>query len=504
MKKYVGIGALAGLVLVAAGLIHFQTGKVWDWFSWIAVALGALLMAAFCVFRFDRIKETMSLRSFRYGGNALAVSLMLFVILGMVNFIASRHSVRIDLSKGGQFSLAPQTKSVLKALKKDVRVTAFYKKETQKPMEDLLQSYRYYSPKFRYEFVDPDKKPAAAKLYGISAYETLVIECGTNTEKITEKDEQALTNALIKATREGKKTVYFLDGHGENDIESTEKTGYNTAKKAVADENYDVKKINLASEKRIPEDCSILIVDGPQKAPFQSELDTIQAYLDRGGKALFMIDPEIDGFTGFFDKWGLTLGNDVVLDVSGMGQLFGMGPWVPLVSSYESHPIVQKFRVMTFFPYSRSVTPKAAPEGGITVQSLIKTTSNGWAETDLRNPKAQFDKGKDRQGPITIAAVVSKESSGRKTRLVVFGDSDFGNNSYFKSQGNGDLFLNTVSWLAEEEDLISIRAKQPEDRRVTLNAKQTSMVMYTTVIFMPLAAMLAGIWIYIKRERRSK
>lgn len=504
MKKYAGVGALAGMVLAAAGLIHFQTGKVWDWFSWVSVALGFLLITAFCVLRFDKIKEIVSLRSFRYGGNALAASLMVFVILGLVNFIASRHSVRADLSKGGQFSLAPQTKSVLKALKKDVRVTAFFKKETQKPMEDLLQSYRFYSSKFHYEFVDPDKKPAAAKLYGVTAYETLVLECGTNVEKITEKDEQAVTNALIKATREGKKTVYFLDGHGENDIESTEKTGYNSAKKAVAEENYEIKKINLAAEKKIPADCSILIVNGPQKAPFQSELDTIEAYLNRGGKALFMIDPEIGGFTEFMDKWGVTLGNDVVLDVSGMGQLFGMGPWVPLVSTYESHPIVQKFRVMTFFPYARSVTPKASPAGGITVQNLIKTTSNGWAETDLRNPRAQFDKGKDTQGPVTVAAVVTRESDGKKTRLVVFGDSDFANNSYFKSQGNGDLFLNTVSWLAEEEDLISIRAKQPEDRRVTLNAKQTSMVMYITVILMPLAAMLAGVWIYIKRERRSK
>jgi ABC-type uncharacterized transport system involved in gliding motility auxiliary subunit len=504
MKKYAGIGGLAGLVLVVAGLINYQTGKVWNWFSWVAVGLGVLLLAAFCVFRFERIKETVSLRSFRYGGNALAVSLMVFVILGLVNFVASRHSVRVDLSKGGQFSLAPQTRSVLKALKKEVRVTAFYKKDTQKPMEDLLQSYRFYSSKFHYEFMDPDKKPAAAKLYGVTAYETLVIECGTNTEKITEKDEQALTNALIKATREGKKKVYFLDGHGENDIESTEKTGYNTAKKAVMDENYDVGKINLAAEKKIPADCAILIVNGPQKAPFPTELDTIQAYLDRGGKALFLIDPEIGGYTEFMDKWGVKLGNDVVLDVSGMGQLFGMGPWVPLVQTYPSHPIVEKFRVMTFFPYSRSVTPRENPGAGLSAQSLIKTTSNSWAETDLRNPRAQFDKGKDTQGPVTIAAVVTKESGGRKTRLVVFGDSDFANNSYFKSQGNGDLFLNTVSWLAEEEDLISIRAKQPEDRRVSLNARQTSMVMYTTVIFMPLAAMLAGIWIYIKRERRSK
>jgi ABC-type uncharacterized transport system involved in gliding motility auxiliary subunit len=310
---------------------------------------------------------------------------------------------------------------------------------------------------------------------------------------------------LIKVTRDKKKVIYFLDGHGENDIENSDKTGYGTAKKAITEENYDVKKLNLAADKKIPADCAILIVTGAQKAPFLTELDTIQAYLDRGGKALFLLDPEPSyGFNDFLDKWGFKVGNDVVLDVSGMGQLFGMGPWVPLVSTYESHRITEKFRVMTFFSYCRSVTPKENPGGGLSVQKLLKTTSNSWAETDIKNPRAQFNQGKDLAGPVTIAAVVNKETGGKKTRLVVFGDSDFANNSYFKVQGNGDLFMNTVNWLAEEEDLISIRAKQPEDRRIFLTAKQASMVMYTTVIFMPLAAMIAGVVMYIRRERRSK
>jgi ABC-type uncharacterized transport system involved in gliding motility auxiliary subunit len=291
MKKFIGYGALLGLVLIVAGLINYQTGKIWNWFSWITTGAGVLLIIAFCILRFDKIKEIVSLRSFRYGGNALAVSLMVFVILGLLNFTANKHSIRVDLSKGGQFSLAPQTKSILKTLKKDVRIIAFYKSETQKPMEDLLKTYGFYSSKFRYEFVDPDKKPAVAKLYGVATYETLVLECGTNTEKITEKDEQSLTNALIKVTREGKKVLYFLDGHGENDIDSSDKTGYGSAKKAITEENYDVKKLNLALEKKIPANCSVLIVGGAQKPLFQPELDTIQAYLDRGVKAIFLLDP---------------------------------------------------------------------------------------------------------------------------------------------------------------------------------------------------------------------
>jgi ABC-type uncharacterized transport system involved in gliding motility auxiliary subunit len=504
MKKAAGPGALSGLVLIAAGLIHAQTGNVWDWFSWAGTGLGVLLIGTFAMFRFDAIKKTLSLRSFRYGGNALAVTLMVFVLLGLVNFLVSRHSLRADLSKGGQFSLAPQTRNILKQLKKDVRVTAFFKSDAQKPVEDLLKSYRFYSAKFGYEFVDPDKKPALAKRYGVTAYETLVFECGGNTEKITEKDEQNVTNALIKVTREGKKVVYFLDGHGEQDIESSEKTGYGTAKKAVQGENYEVNKLNLARDKKIPADCAILILAGPQKALFQTEMDTLQAYLDRGGKALVMVDPDVAGFGNFLETWGITLGNDVVLDASGMGQLFGMGPWVPLVASYTSHKITEKFRVMTFFPFCRSVTPKDAPGGGLTVQSLLKTTENSWGETDTKNPRAQFNSGKDLAGPVSLAVVAAKETGEKKTRLVVFGDSDFANNSYFGVQGNGDLFLNTVSWLAEEEDLISIRAKQPEDRRVFLSAKQARTVFYITVIFMPLTAAVAGVWMYIRRERRSK
>jgi len=507
MKKYAGYGGLVGVLLLSMGLIYYETGKVWNWFCWVTLILGGIGILGFFVLRFQeivqKVKRTVQLRSFRYGGNALAISLMFLLILGLLNFLVNRHSVRFDLTKGGQFSLSEQTKKVLKNLNKEVRVTAFYKSDTQRTIEDLLKAYRFYSSKFHYEFVDPDKKPGVAKQYGITAYETLVFECGTKTEKITEKDEQALTNALIKVTREEDKVVYFLEGHGEVDIDSNERLGYSMAKKAIEGENYKVKKLNLATEKSIPSDCSILVVCGAQKLPFSSELDTIHAFLERGGKAFFLIDPPpAEGFVEFFDKWGLKIGNDIVLDASGMGQLFGMGPWVPLVTSYPSHPITQKFRVMTFFPYVRSVTPKESPGNGISVQALLKTSASSWGETDLQNPRAQFNKGKDVPGPVTIGVVVTKESSGKKTRLVVFGDSDFANNSYFRVQGNGDLFMNVISWLAEEEDLISIRPKQPEDRRVFMTAKQAKMVMYITVIFMPLLAMAGGVWMYIQRERK--
>jgi ABC-type uncharacterized transport system involved in gliding motility auxiliary subunit len=500
MKKYMPYGALLGLVLILTGLGQYGISKIWKLFSWITVVLGAVLVILYIVFHFSDLKRRLSLRSVRQGGNALLTALMVLLILGGLNFVANRHTLRLDFTAGKQFSLSDQTKLVLKKLKKDVRVTAFYQDNKRDAMASLLKSYGSQSTRFRYEFVDPDKKPALAKQVGITSYNTTVLECGGNAERVTTQQEQDVTNALIKVTRDSKKVVYFLQGHGEPDIDNAERGGYASAKKAVEKENYIIQKISLAEKKLVPSDCAILIMNGPQKALFPSELDSIQAFLERGGRAFLMVDPEVPGFDSFFAKWGIKLGDDVVVDNSGMGQLFGMGPAVPLVSTYETHPITERFSLMTFFPYARSMSPKADKPADVSVQSILKTSQYSWGETDLnrlRKNMARNDKNQDLQGPVSIGVVITKG----KSRLVAIGDSDFGNNSYFSVQGNGDLFMNVVSWLAEQEDLISIRAKKPEDRRVFLSEQAMRLTWIITFVIMPLAAVAAGVLITIRRKR---
>ncbi len=503
MRKYITYGVYLGALLILVGLLNYATGKVWDLLSSITMICGVILFALYIVIQFDKVKELFTQRSFRYGGNTLAMSIILLIILGIVNFLANRHSIRFDLTSGGQYSLSPQTRQVLNSLDKDVQITGFYQADSQQRMEDLLKTYRFYSTKIKYAFVDPDRKPAIAKQYGITTYGTVVFECADKIERIIEGEEQEITNALIKVTREKKKVIYFLDGHGENNIDDSERTGFNSAKSAIENENYDVQKLLLAEQKSIPFDCAVLIVNGAENVPFQSELDTIQAYLENGGKAFFMLEPEpFYGFHDLLDKWGLKVGNDIVLDASGMGQLFGMGPSVPLVNSYTTHDITSQFDMMTFFPSARSVTPKENTEPNLSIQVLLNTGRNSWGETNLQEKQATFNEDVDLQGPVTLCTVVTKEDSLHATRLVVIGDSDFANNLYFNSQGNGNLFMNIISWLAEEKDLIAIRAKQPDARGISMTAKQTQWMMYLTVILMPLAALIVGVVTYIKRERR--
>jgi ABC-type uncharacterized transport system involved in gliding motility auxiliary subunit len=222
---------------------------------------------------------------------------------------------------------------------------------------------------------------------------------------------------------------------------------------------------------------------------------------------LVLLDPSpAAGLNIFLTRWGLQIGQDLVIDASGVGRLFGTGPAMPLVTSYEPHAITENFDVMTFFPMARSITTSSPAPEGLEIQSLLKTSRNSWGETEIMEDRAQFDRDKDLEGPVTIAAVVDQEEqadtndTGGKTRLVVFGDSDFASNAYFSFSGNGDLFMNAINWLAEEEELISIRPKSLEDRRITLTARQSRVIFYFSVILMPLAVLVLGAMVWIRRR----
>ena len=166
---------------------------------------------------------------------------------------------------------------------------------------------------------------------------------------------------------------------------------------------------------------------------------------------------------------------------------------------------------MTVFPMATMVRAKkttAAPQ--YTVDPLAQTTARSWLETDMTNTQPQFDPTKDVQGPISIAAsVITADQSGgqnptpaanepakKTTRLVVIGDVVFATNNALNLEGNRDFLVNSVNWLAEEEDLISVRAKAPADNRLVLTGGQSSLVLYSSVFLLPLAVLGVGAWIW--------
>ena len=503
MKKTDHIIGAVGIVFAIASLIWYSIGKIWGTWHWVLMILGAAGVIYYLVIYFTKREKQASSRAFKQGTNVALQIVMVVAIVAMLGFVTTRQHFRTDLTKNHLYSLSDKTEKVLKNLDKDVEIKAFFKSTEQGAARDLLDEYDYRSAKLSYQLIDPDENPDITKRYGVHKYGTVAVESGAKRELVEKLTEENLTNAIIKVTRDQDKVIYFTTGHGERSIKDNSVEGLKQAVDQIEKENHIVREINLVRRRSIPDSCTVLAIVRPQANFLPGELDTIKAWLDKGGKLLLMVDPEHPtDIADFAAQYHVKIGNDMVIDVSGVGQLFGAGPGMPLITHYDSkNPITKDFSIMTFYPYACSVQPME-DKGAYIITPLLKTSPQSWAETDYTSGKVGFDPGKDTKGPVDIGVVVEKDVPGDgKTVLVIIGDSDFAKNAYFNNQGNKNLFLNVVNYLAEEEDLISIRPKQIEDRRLTLTQADVSTLFYLVVIAIPLIVVIIGVVIFIRRNR---
>lgn len=532
IKKNLNTIGLALVVLALIGLLiwpHRKTNFL------VMAAIGVVAIAIYVALNLSSLKRSVSRKSFLYSSNLLLVIVLVLAILVLLNYFLSRHNYRLDFTEAKLHSLSDQSIQVLKNLKKDVQVKGFFREGNygRAKLEDLLKNYGYYSKKIKYEFIDPDKNPGLVKAYGITQDGTTILEAGGQENRITTSTEEDLTNALIKATRERKKVIYFLEGHGEHSIEQTEDIGYSFAKDELQKLGYEAKKLTLALSETFPQDCALLVIPGPQKDLLPNELETIKNYIDKGGRVFFMADPEVaPGLAPYLSGFGLKLENDVIVDT--ISRLFGGDYFMPVITEYEAHDITRNFRYATFFPYARSVEPVEPKPEGITISILGKTSPNSWSERQLDQKQVTFDKAKDKQGPVPLAVVVTVQAkpeekkaetpvaAGEKAeekkdedkkpeeapvsepkkegRLAVFGDSDFASNRYYGLSGNGNFFLNAVNWLTEESDLISIQPRTSSPRTVQFTPSQGRLLFFVSVVILPLIILILGISVWLRRR----
>ncbi|MBI2218294.1 MAG: GldG family protein [Candidatus Rokubacteria bacterium] len=443
--------------------------------------------------------------------NVAASILLLLGAVGLVEAVSYRHNARFDLTEGKRHSLSPQTIKVLQELETDVNAVAFFRSDQpgKRVAEDLFKQYaRYGGDRFTWKIVDPDREPGLARRYGVESYGTAVLETKAKSEKVTDAEEEKLTNGLVKVTREGKRVVYVLQGHGEHDLANTERPGFSEAKAAMERANYEVKPLVLAREGKIPAAAAVVIVSGPRTDLLRPEIDALDGFLDKGGKLLVMVDSGLAGNvqTGalrkLVGKYGIELGENLVIELNPVGRLFGATPDVPIIQQYESHPITRDMGgIMTAFPLSRTVDVAKTPPQGVSAQPLVRTSAQSWGETSAAEIKqGQVNPGpQDPKGPLPVAAAATKD----KTRVVVYGTSSLAANQFLNFQGNRDLFLNTVSWLAEEEGQISIRPKETKQTPVFLTAQQAQAAFLLPVVVLPGLVVVGGI-VAVVRRRASK
>jgi ABC-type uncharacterized transport system involved in gliding motility auxiliary subunit len=490
------------------------------------LALGGLgCMLLYMGSQWREIASFFGRRQARYGTLAASSVLIMLGVLIAVNYIGKQQNKRWDLTAAQQFSLSDQSRNVLAKLDAPLQILVFAQEPEFPTYQDRLREYEYVSKQVSTEYIDPDKKQTVARQNGVTQYGTIIFNYKGRSERVTTNTEQDITNGIIKAVSGQQRKVYFTQGHGEKDPTSTEREGYNGVADLLKRENYAVEKTVLAQQGAVPEDASIVVVAGPMNDFLPPEIDALKKYLEKQGKLLLALDPPdkpdappLTNLIALAHDWGIEVGNNLVVDISGMGQLFGASEGMPVAADYPTHAITERFKVMTAYPLARSVTPVSGGVNNHTAQTIVNTSPRSWSETNIKGifsqqPTKMVEAEGDKPGPISLAAAVSAgeppkdpaapptpDVSKPETRVVVYGDSDFAANAYLGFSGNKDLFMNTLGWLSQQENLISIRPKEPEDRRLTITAAQQRNITWISLLGVPAIVFGTGILSWWRRR----
>ena len=481
---------------------------------WLTIIVGVLLVAVFALLIRENRKALRS-RTAAYGLNSAIMIILIVAIVGVLNFLSARYPLKADLTKNKVHTLSDQTEKIVKGLKNSLKATLYVKMGQREQLRPMLENYKAFSPKFELEFVDPDKARTRAEQAGVKKYGTLVLNYGQKETKIDDVNEEKLTNAIIKIVKEKPVTFCVLTGHGEKNFSSNEPDGYEAARKALAGQSYEIKDLNLIQEQKVPESCDALAIVGPTKAFFEPEVKAVQDYLKNGGRAIFAVDVNLKGaeyspeLLGILESWYIKALPGLIIDP--LSRMFNTDAAVPMLATFSKENAITKGFQGTdkcFFPFARPLEVVPGSPGELKVQWLAQTTPMSRGIMDLKRiagGEVKLDPAKDRAGPMNAAIAVEgkhKESKGsRNTRLVAFGSSQFATNNFSRFGNNIDLFLNAVSWVLEDESLISIRAKEDGPGKIEMSQKSGTFIFLLTVVVVPLLVAAGGIVVWVLRRR---
>ena len=517
-RRFAPLGLYLAVVATLIALSLYIVFREFNLPLQISLAVIVLGLALFAVLDPGRVRDAFTGRQARYGSNAIVMFIAFLGILVVVIYIVFKNPLRWDLTENKQYTLAPETIDTVQSLPEPVKALAFFSPQmSQDPAQGLLDQFKFNSEgNFDFEFIDPISNPVLANEMEINRDGTIVLIMGVRKEPITLVSERELTSGLVRLIYPEERKVYFLSGHGEYSPDDVGEESYSQAKSVLESKNYSVETLNLLATNNIPDDTSVIVIAGPIKPLTQEEVNLLSGYVSGGGSIIVMQEPipvtefgdDTDPLAAYLEEsWGIILGEDIVVDVSS-NQLF-----VAVANEYGNHPITEKMQgLMTFYPTVRSIT-SIPTDLGPNLTSLVFTSPQSWAETDLaalqvsaetqQAPELAPNEGIDILGPVPLA--VSAEAPATSGgRLVVFGDSDFASDGFYAQFGNGDIFINSLDWVAEQEEIINLTPKDNVQRFMLppQNVIQNA-ILLGVVFVLPGLVLFAGVVVWAQKRRRG-
>ncbi|MBP7149163.1 MAG: GldG family protein [Acidobacteria bacterium] len=499
-----------------------------------------------------------SRRTLARGNIALALGAAL-ALFALVNYLALRHYTQWDWTAGRLYSLSGQTESVLGKLSQNVRIVSFLTEGPQagadalEQIRTLLAAYQARNTgKIQVEYLDPLRDPVRARAlleeFSIDprsdSIDVVVVESGSRRKQVrldemVEFDagspmggpppvksitaEQALTSAIVGVTRSRKPTVRFAGGHGERDFRAADESGLSRLVEALKRQDIDVEAWDALGSNAVPEGTDLVVVAAPAQAWLGAERDALARYLEQGGRAFLLLEPQFQrgaggklvpsGLEPLLEAWGVAANDDIVIDTERGLPFFG--PETFYAQPVGGHPVTSSLAGQpVLIELARSLAPAQPPPQGLATATLIDTSGSAWGETALdRLQEGVAPDDSDHKGPLTLAyaaarsAAASAKGDGAPApanepagRVVVTGDVDMASNAVLDQLGNRGFVLNGISWLMEEERSLGIPPKDRMLSRLFLSVEQVRWLFVLTSLALPLAAVAVGLGVWWRRR----
>jgi ABC-type uncharacterized transport system involved in gliding motility auxiliary subunit len=515
-RRFAPIGLYVSLAAALVSLGIYIVLREWNLALQISLGIVVLGLAFFILMDPDRTRRALTGRQAKYGSNALLLLIAFVGIIAVVNFLAYQNNHRWDLTEDKTNTLAPETLETLTKFTEPVTAIAFYTSRTDpNQAKSLLDQYAYNADgNFKFEFINPESDPITAQNANVTRDGTIVFTYKGRSESITYVDEQQVTAALVKLLSEGKKSVYFLTGHGEINPDDTGDQSYSQWRSSLQAKNFTVSTLNLVVTDSIPEDANVIVVADPKQPLLAAEVDLLGKFAVNGGGLVVLLEPTV--ITNYGDSpdllaqylsetWGITFGNDIIVDQ--IGQQVAQQPFMAVGADYANHAIISEDlqNLVTFFMHARSVSANTQLQN-FSLTEVVRTSSNAWAETDLAavvNGTSIAPDDGDINGSVPL--VVASENTATNGRVLAVGDSDFAMNAFQTAYGNPDLAMNIIDWAAGQENLINLTPKTTTTRSLTLTPTiyTRGAFILVFVILLPGIALVAGIVVLVIRRRKG-
>jgi ABC-type uncharacterized transport system involved in gliding motility auxiliary subunit len=584
-QRYWKIIFLLGPILLIMGISAGLVAGTWDGVPLGLVIAGIVIIVLWVLVQWRESQGFWSRRSTEAGTNAIVSTVAVLVILGLINYLGVRYSVRFDLTEAQQFTLAPQSRQIVREAERNIKLWVFYPEPTSQDLR-LLENYdRVGGENFSYELIDPTQQPQLVREFEVQQIGDVYLEIGDRRQLVQNiraesLSEEEITNTLIQLISDRQPTVYFIQGHGERPIDTEAPESLSRIIGRLENQNYRAEPLNLAEGDEIPEDAAAIAIANPDRELFDAEIDKLEDYLQQGGGLLVMVDPDKDpGLSELLDNWGITLNEGLAIDPDRWVQ--GYGPSAPLIIEYGTHPITREFgQGYSLYRLARPIEIEEREQ--INATPLLFTSENSWLETTPgeEEPDWEYHPTRDRKGPLVLGVALSREVSPetseteeqgedadetteaesetatpspdaesdadtsdteetteseeatetpspdaesdtdtsdteetpeesdseteedtKEARLVVFGDSDFATNGYL-AQLNGDVFLNAMTWVAQQDEdrALSIRPQTVENRRLNITPPQGRLLVVVALIVFPVLGFASSAIVWWRRR----